>query len=56
MITEMAIKTSLDKLELGFDPIDAMERNGFEMLNFSSKDNLLLKDLPFHHRNQLTEC
>ena len=50
-ITEIAIKASLGKLELGFDPIDAAERSGFEMLDFSAKDALLLKDLPFHHRD-----
>ena len=50
-ITEIAIKDSLGKLELIFDPIDAAERSGFEMLDFSAKDALLLKDLPFHHRD-----
>ena len=51
MITEIAIKTSLGKLELGFDPIDATERSGFEMLDFSAKDALTLKDLLLHHRD-----
>ena len=50
-ITEIAIKASFGKLELIFDPIDAAERSGFEMLDFSAKDALLLKDLPFHHRD-----
>ncbi len=50
-ITEIAIKASLGKLELSFDPIDAAERSGFEMLDFSAKDALLLKDLPFNHRD-----
>ena len=50
-ITEIAIKASLGKLELGFDPIDASGRSGFEMLDFSAKDALLLNDLPFHHRD-----
>ena len=50
-ITEIAIKASLGKLELGFDPIDAAERSGFEILDFSAKDALPLKDLPFHHRD-----
>ena len=51
MISEIAIKASLGKLELGFDPMDAAERSVFEMLDFSAKDALLLKDLPFHHRD-----
>ena len=50
-ITEITIKASLGKLDLSFDPIDAAERSGFEMLDFSAKDALLLKDLPFHHRD-----
>ena len=50
-ITEIAIKASLGKLELSFDPVDAAERSGFEMLDFSAKAALLLKDLPFHHRD-----
>ena len=49
-ITEIAIKASLGKLELVFDPLDAAEKSGFEMLDFSAKDALILKDLPFHHR------
>ena len=50
-ITEITIKALLGKLELSFDPIDAAERSGFEVLDFSAKDALLLKDLPFHHRD-----
>ena len=50
-ITEITIKASLGKLELSFDPINAAERSGFAMLDFSAKDALLLKDLPFHHRD-----
>ena len=41
----------MGKLELFFDPLDAAEKSGFEMLDFSAKDALLLKDLPFHHRD-----
>ena len=51
VIAEIVIKASLGKLELGFDPIDAMEISGFETLDFSAKDALLLKDLPFHYRD-----
>lgn len=55
-ITEIAIKASLGKLELSFDPIDAAERSGFEMLDFSAKDALLLKDLLSITVPHLTEC
>ena len=37
VITEIVIKASLGKLELGFDPIDAVERSGFEVLIFQLK-------------------
>ena len=50
-ITEIAIKASLGKLELVFDPLDAAEKSGLEMLDFSAKDALILKDLTFHHRD-----
>ena len=50
-ITEIAIKASLGKLELVFDPLDAAEKSGFEMLDFSARDALILTDLPFHHRD-----
>ena len=36
VITAIVIKASLGKLELGFDPIDAVERGGFEVLDFSA--------------------
>ena len=42
-ITEIAIKASLGKLELIFDPIDAAERSGFEMLDFFGIGCLALK-------------
>ena len=51
MITEIAIKTSLCKLALGFDPIVVMERSSFKELDFSAKDDFSLKDLPFRHRD-----
>ena len=51
MITEIGIKASLGKLELGFDPIDTIERSGFEIPDFSAKDTPLLRDLTIHHRN-----
>ena len=36
VITAIAIKASLGKLELGFDPIGTIERGGFEVLDFFS--------------------
>jgi len=50
-IAEIMIKASIGKLKVDFDPIDAVELSGFEFLDFSARDAVLLKDLPFHHRD-----
>ena len=50
-VAELMIKASLGKLQIDFDPIDYTEQTGFQPLNFSAEDAVLLKDLPFHHRD-----
>ncbi len=50
-VSELAIKASLGKLSLDFDLLSIAEKSGFELLDFSASDTLLLKDLPFHHRD-----
>ena len=50
-IAEIMIKSSLHKLEAPFDPIEMIEKSGFELLDFSANDAVLLKDMPFHHRD-----
>ncbi len=50
-IAELMIKASIGKLQINFDPVDLAEQSGFELLDFTSCDALLLKDLPFHHRD-----
>ena len=50
-IAEIMIKASLDRLRFDHDPIACAERLGFELLDFSAADAVLLKDLPFHHRD-----
>ena len=50
-VAEIMIKASIGKLEVNFDPVQIAEESGFEMLDFSGSDALLLKDLPFHHRD-----
>ena len=45
------IKASLNKLRFDHDVIGCMERLGFEPLDFSAADAVLLRDLPFHHRD-----
>jgi PIN domain nuclease of toxin-antitoxin system len=50
-IAEIAIKASLGKLQIDFDPVQEAKKSGFELLGFSADDALLLKDLPFFHRD-----
>ena len=50
-IAEVMIKASIGKLDVRFDPVKMAEKCGFESLDFCSEDALLLKDMPFHHRD-----
>lgn len=50
-IAEMMIKASIGKLKVSFDPMEMVKQSGFEFLDFRSEDALLLKDMPFHHRD-----
>jgi len=50
-IAELMIKASIGKLQINFDPVDLAQQSGFELLDFSGRDALLLKNLPFHHRD-----
>ncbi len=50
-IAEIMIKTSLNKLSFDHDVIACAETLGFELLNFTAADAVLLKELPFHHRD-----
>ena len=51
-IAEIAIKSSLGRLDISsFDPVDMIEKIGFEKLDFSAKEAMLLKDMPFHHKD-----
>ena len=50
-IAEVMIKASIGKLDVRFDPVKMVEKCGFESLDFCSEDALLLKDMPFHHRD-----
>jgi PIN domain nuclease of toxin-antitoxin system len=50
-IAEIMIKSSIGKLNLNYDPVDMAQQSGFELLDFQSQDALLLKDMPFHHKD-----
>ena len=50
-VSELMITASIGKIAVDFDPVQAALDSGFELLDFSSREALLLKDLPFHHRD-----
>ena len=50
-IAEIMIKSSLGKLDVEFDVLEMVRESGFELLDFTGKDAVLLKDLPFHHKD-----
>lgn len=50
-IAELMVKASIGKLRIDFDPVEMIDKCGFEPLSFRGEDALLLKGLPFHHRD-----
>ncbi len=50
-MVELMLKASVGKLNINFDPVDAAQQSGFELLGFSAKDAMPLKDMPFHHKD-----
>lgn len=50
-VAELMIKSSIGKLKVDFDPVSIAEKSGFDLLDFTANDALLLKDMPFHHRD-----
>jgi PIN domain nuclease of toxin-antitoxin system len=50
-VAEIAIKASLGKLTITFDPNEEIRAAGFEPLHFTGRDASRLQTLPFHHRD-----
>lgn len=50
-IAEIMIKSSIGKLNVQFNPLDIAGKSGFDLLDFTAQDALLLKEMPFHHRD-----
>ena len=50
-IAELMIKASIGKMEIDFDPVAIAKKSGFALLDFKPNAALLLRDLPFHHRD-----
>ena len=50
-IVELMIKASLKKFQIDFNPVAMAKESGFALLAFSAEAALLLKDMPFHHKD-----
>ena len=50
-VAEIMIKASIGKLNIDFNPADMATESGFALLDFNAEAALLLKDMPFHHRD-----
>lgn len=50
-IAEIMIKRSIGKLKFSTDPIQAAEKCGIELLDFSADAAVTLGDLPYHHKD-----
>jgi len=50
-IAELMIKASVEKLRIDFGPVLMAKESGFALLDFSAEAALLLKDMPFHHKD-----
>ena len=50
-VAELMIKASIGKLEINFDPVAIAKESGFATLAFKAEAALLLKELPFHHKD-----
>lgn len=50
-IAELMIKASLKKLQIDFDSVAIAKESGFALLDFNGEAALLLKDMPFHHKD-----
>ena len=50
-IAELMIKASIGKLEINFEPVAIAKESGFATLDFTADAALLLKNLPFHHKD-----
>jgi PIN domain nuclease of toxin-antitoxin system len=50
-IAELMIKQSIGKLNIKADLLDLIQQMGFDYLDYTAKDALFLKDLPYIHRD-----
>ena len=48
---EIAIKASIGKLEFHGDLLEMVNDTGFEWIDFTAVEAVMLRELPFHHRD-----
>lgn len=50
-IAEIYIKASIGKLTITTNLLETIRDTGFELIGFAPEEALLLRDLPFHHKD-----
>jgi PIN domain nuclease of toxin-antitoxin system len=50
-IAELMIKASLGKIQIDFNPVVMAKESGLSLLDFSTEAALMLKNMPFHHKD-----
>ena len=50
-VAEIAIKASIGKLTVMFDPVKMIDTCGFEKLDFRCEDAVVLKEMTYHHKD-----
>jgi len=50
-VAEIMIKVSIGKMDFPFDVNEQIDEAGFLALDFSGRDAIRLRELPYHHRD-----
>ena len=50
-VAELMIKASLGKIRIDFNPVEMATETGFALVDFSADAALLLREMPFHHKD-----
>ena len=50
-VVELMLKASLGKIRIDFNPVEMATETGFALMDFSADAALLLREMPFHHKD-----
>lgn len=50
-LVEIILKNSIGKLDIDMELTEIAEESGFQLLGFSAKDAIALKQIPLHHKD-----